>query len=65
MEAGFSDIFSYNGPGPDDCAVADRHWEDGSIGPDAHATAEFGLAPKAPFIQGTGLGSVELNREEP
>jgi hypothetical protein len=45
VEAGFSDIFGYDRAGPDNCAVADPYWEDSSIGPDAHAIAEFGLAP--------------------
>jgi len=49
VEAGFSDIFGYDRAGPDDRAIADPDWEDGSVCPDAHAIAKFGLAPEAPF----------------
>jgi hypothetical protein len=49
IEAGFSDIFGYDRAGPDDCAVADPDWEDGSVCPDAHAIAKLGLTPEAPF----------------
>jgi len=49
VEAGFGNIFGYDGTGPDDCAVADRDWEDGSVCPNAHAIAKLGLAPEVPF----------------
>jgi hypothetical protein len=49
VEARFSDIFGYDRAGPDDRSVADPDWEDGSVCPDAHAIAKFGLAPEAPF----------------
>jgi len=49
VEARFSDIFGYDRAGPDDRAIADPDWEDGSVCPDAHAIAKFGLAPEAPF----------------
>ncbi len=49
VEPGFSDIFGYDRAGPDDCAIADPDWEDGSVCPDAHAIAKLGLAPEAPF----------------
>ena len=49
IEARFSDIFGYDRTGPDDRSVADPDWEDGSVCPDAHAIAKFGLAPEAPF----------------
>jgi hypothetical protein len=49
VEAGLSDIFGYDRAGPDDCTVADRDWEDGSVCPDAHAIAKLGLAPEAPL----------------
>jgi hypothetical protein len=49
VEAGFSDIFGYDRAGPDDRSVADPDWEDGSVCPDAHPIAKYGLAPEAPF----------------
>jgi hypothetical protein len=50
VEAGFSDIFGYDRAGPDDRAVADPDWEDGSVCPDAHAIAKSGVAPEPPFL---------------
>ncbi len=49
VDARFSDIFGYDRAGADDRAIADPDWEDGSVCPDAHAIAKFGLAPEAPF----------------
>jgi hypothetical protein len=49
VEARFSDIFGYDRAGPDDRAIADPDWEDGSVCPDAHAITKFGLAPEAPL----------------
>jgi hypothetical protein len=52
VDARYGNVLRHNRAGPDDYAVADPDWKDGSIGPDAHAIAEFGLAPEAPFVRG-------------
>jgi hypothetical protein len=65
VEAGFSDIFGYDRAGPDDCAVADPDWEDGSVCPDAHAIAKFGLAPEAPFRRRAAGGEAIINKHCP
>jgi hypothetical protein len=51
IEPRLGNVLRDDGAGPDDCAVADRDWEDGSVCPDAHAIANLGLAPEAPFCR--------------
>ena len=43
IEPGLANVFG------DDCAVADRDWEDCSVCPNAHTIAKRGLTPEAPF----------------
>jgi hypothetical protein len=65
VEADFSDIFGYDRAGPDDCAMADPNWEDGSIGPDAHAIAKLCLAPEAPFVRGAARNKGIIDKHCP
>jgi hypothetical protein len=65
VEAGFNDIFGYDRAGPDDCAVADPDWEDGSICPNAYAIAKLGLAPEAPFRRRAPRNKGIINKHRP
>ena len=65
VEAGFSDIFGYDRAGPNDRSVADPDWEDGSVCPDAHAIAKFGLAPEAPFRRRAPRNKGIINKHRP
>ncbi|SRR6266487_5198134 len=65
VEAGFSDIFGYDRAGPDDCAVADRNWEDGSVCPDTYTIANPGLAPEAPFLRRAAGNKGIINKHRP
>ena len=49
IEPGLGNVLGDHFAGPDNCSVADRDWEDGSVCPNAHAIAKRGLTPEAPF----------------
>jgi hypothetical protein len=51
VDARYGNVLRHNRAGPDDCAVADPDWKDGSIGPDTYAIAKLGFAPEAPFCR--------------
>jgi hypothetical protein len=65
VEAGFCNVFGYDGTGPDDCAVADRDWEDGSVCPNAHAIAKLGLAPEVPFRRRSSCNKWIIDKHRP
>jgi hypothetical protein len=65
VEAGFSDIFGYDGTGSDDRAIAYRDWENGSVCPDTHTITNCGGSPEFALFGRTARVKWIINKHRP